>query len=90
MLGLDLPFVAELLEPLGVDVGDGDEFGVVAAPVAGCVGEGPAPQTADWPGADDSDSDFGIVTFVMLLGLPWAADVGREGVYGSSWVMGMM
>ena len=60
VLGLDLPFVAELLEPLGVDVGDGDEFGVVAAPVAGCVGERPASQTADWPGADDSDSDFGI------------------------------
>jgi len=60
VLGLDLPFVAELLEPLGVDVGNGDEFGVIAAPVAGCVGEGPASQTAYWSGADNTDSDFGL------------------------------
>ena len=60
VFGRDLPFIAELLESLRVDVGNCDQINVLAAPVAGGMGKLPAAQSADWPGADDADSDFGF------------------------------
>ena len=60
LLRIDLPFVPELLKSLRVDVGHGEQFRIRAAPVAGRVGVGPAPQAADGSGADDTDSDFGF------------------------------
>ena len=87
MLGFDLPFIAELLEPLRVDVGDCDQLGVFAAAVAGCVGEGSVPESADWAGADDADSDF---SFRHVCAPGTGLRIWLGGDYGSSAVMGMM